>query len=314
MDCFARVFFPHLWLFHIVGAHINMANFSPEALYIKLSKLINTQESIETLSHWILFHHKHVRTTVKICQDYIMNEGPKQKLLTLFLINDVVQKNKRKDKNDFIEGFSGVLPSLLSHVYNRSDEDIRKQILRLVHIWEERCIFEKNDIEIMKNTLSNIQATQQKPSDETSSPKVPLSIPLISNVSFHSLEKLKSLKDPSALKSIDPNQLFDILFEAINTTSQNSLYGQLESFIPILKGDIFTKMNQINESRHSLSSENDLARLNEWKILLIQLKDSHQTFLTTLLEVIQGEELELSNISQLLQIIDEKISLSKNFV
>uniref|UniRef100_A0A8C6A7X7 CID domain-containing protein n=1 Tax=Marmota marmota marmota TaxID=9994 RepID=A0A8C6A7X7_MARMA len=43
-----------------------MSAFSEEALEKKLSELSNSQQSVQTLSLWLIHHHKHLRPMVTV--------------------------------------------------------------------------------------------------------------------------------------------------------------------------------------------------------------------------------------------------------
>lgn len=135
-----------------------MALFTPDSFRTKLDKLLPTQESIETLSHWLLFHHRHADSVIDIWNQYILQStlSIDKKLTLLYVMNDVVQKSKRKGQGEFAEGFCLVLDKVLSDpIWNDNDAQ-RQHLMRLISVWEERQIFPKSELNRFK-LLTSVQ-------------------------------------------------------------------------------------------------------------------------------------------------------------
>ena len=59
--------------------------------------------------------------------------------MTLFyLLNDVVQNSKRKNYNDLIEKFEGILKEIMPYL---KEEKIAEKVQRCLDIWAERQVF-----------------------------------------------------------------------------------------------------------------------------------------------------------------------------
>ncbi|XP_056177522.1 uncharacterized protein LOC115674855 isoform X1 [Syzygium oleosum] len=115
-------------------------DFDAQALAEKLSKLNNSQQSIESLSQWCVSHRKKAKQIVETW-DKLFNSSQKEKCVSLlYLANDILQNSRRKG-SEFVNEFWKVLPAALKHVYGNGDEHGKKVVTRLVDIWDERKVF-----------------------------------------------------------------------------------------------------------------------------------------------------------------------------
>ena len=126
-------------------------SFSATAFKFKLDTLLDTQESIVSISQWVLFHQKYYKESAKIWLNYITQDSitPAKRLSLLYLCNDVVQQARRKNKPEFINEFNKVLPDALSKNYG----NLNPKVDRLLNVWEERKIFTEDEIANMKASL-----------------------------------------------------------------------------------------------------------------------------------------------------------------
>ncbi|KAK8546494.1 hypothetical protein V6N13_067709 [Hibiscus sabdariffa] len=114
--------------------------FDGQVLTEKLSKLNNSQQSIESLSRWCITHRKKAKQIVETW-DKLFNSSQKERRVSfLYLANDILQNSRRKG-SEFVNEFWKVLPTALKHVYDSGDENGKKAVTRLVDIWEERKVF-----------------------------------------------------------------------------------------------------------------------------------------------------------------------------
>ncbi|KAL1450791.1 hypothetical protein WDU94_003111 [Cyamophila willieti] len=73
-----------------------MAGFTQTALLTKLEELNASQQSIQTLSLWLIHHRKHHSTIVKTWIDEVEKADDHRKLTLMYLANDVIQNSKKK--------------------------------------------------------------------------------------------------------------------------------------------------------------------------------------------------------------------------
>lgn len=114
--------------------------FNPLILMDKLAKLNSSQQSIETLSHWCIFHMNKAKQVVETWDRQFHCSPREQRLAFLYLANDILQNSRRKGA-EFVGEFWKVLPDALRDVIENGDEFGRNAALRLINIWEERKVF-----------------------------------------------------------------------------------------------------------------------------------------------------------------------------
>ncbi|XP_038884747.1 UPF0400 protein C337.03 [Benincasa hispida] len=114
--------------------------FNPQILVDKLARLNNSQASIETLSHWCIFHMNKAKQVVETWDKQFHCSPREQRLAYLYLANDILQNSRRKG-SEFVGEFWKVLPDALRDVIGNGDEFGRNAALRLIGIWEERKVF-----------------------------------------------------------------------------------------------------------------------------------------------------------------------------
>lgn len=116
------------------------SSFNGQILVEKLAKLNNSQQSIETLSHWCIFHMNKAKQVVETWDRQFHSSPREQRLAFLYLANDILQNSRRKG-SEFVGEFWKVLPDALRDVIQNGDEFGRNAALRLISIWEERKVF-----------------------------------------------------------------------------------------------------------------------------------------------------------------------------
>ncbi|PRQ45796.1 hypothetical protein RchiOBHm_Chr3g0495551 [Rosa chinensis] len=118
----------------------NNEGFDGHILSEKLSKLNNSQQSIESLSRWCISHRKKAKQIVETWDKYFNSSQKDQRVSFLYLANDILQNSRRKG-SEFVNEFWKVLPAALKHVYENGDDHGKKAAMRLVDIWDERKVF-----------------------------------------------------------------------------------------------------------------------------------------------------------------------------
>ncbi|KAJ4823202.1 hypothetical protein Tsubulata_015151 [Turnera subulata] len=127
------------------------STFNSQILVEKLAKLNSTQASIETLSHWCIFHMNKAKQVVETWDRQFHCSPREQRLAFLYLANDILQNSRRKG-SEFVGEFWKVLPDALRDVIANGDEFGRNAAQRLIVIWEERKVFGSRG-QILKDEL-----------------------------------------------------------------------------------------------------------------------------------------------------------------
>ncbi|XP_020221052.1 regulation of nuclear pre-mRNA domain-containing protein 1B isoform X2 [Cajanus cajan] len=122
----------HHRLFLREGKELKNMNsvFSEQILADKLSKLNNTQQCIETLSNWCVFHHSKSKLVIATWKNQFDKSEMVQRVPLLYLANDILQKSKHKG-NEFVIEFWKVLPAALKDVVKQGDNHGNHVVSRL---------------------------------------------------------------------------------------------------------------------------------------------------------------------------------------
>jgi len=121
-----------------------MSGFSEVTLSQKLAELNHTQPSIQGLSLWLLHHRKHYQSIVKVWYKELGNVKTEKKLAFMYLANDLVQ-NSRKKSPEISKEFGLIMKAVFSHLAAvKFESKTFLSLDRLVKIWRERQIFDKN--------------------------------------------------------------------------------------------------------------------------------------------------------------------------
>ncbi|KAF4388001.1 hypothetical protein G4B88_017034 [Cannabis sativa] len=104
--------------------------FDGPALAEKLSKLNNSQQSIESLSRWCISCRKKAKPIVETWDKFFNSSQREQRISFLYLANDILQNSRRKG-SEFVNEFWKVLPGALKLVYENGDEHGKKVATRL---------------------------------------------------------------------------------------------------------------------------------------------------------------------------------------
>ncbi|XP_048253429.1 regulation of nuclear pre-mRNA domain-containing protein 1B-like isoform X1 [Haliotis rufescens] len=131
-----------------------MSSFSDSNFSKKLFELNNTQQSIQTLSLWLIHHRKHSKTIVQVWHREIMKGKTSKKLTFFYLANDVIQNSKKKGP-EFTRDFATVLPDAVRIASKDADDKTKRSLERVLNIWQERGVYVKEFIRSMKHQLTS---------------------------------------------------------------------------------------------------------------------------------------------------------------
>ncbi|KAL1227442.1 Regulation of nuclear pre-mRNA domain-containing protein 1A [Trichinella pseudospiralis] len=104
-----------------------MSTFPEMKFRDKLAELRQSQQSVQTLSLWVIHHRKNDKEIARLWLETVLKERRPTKLLSLFyLVNDVVQ-NSRQDL---------------------------KRLVHILDIWQERSVYQLDVIQSWRSVLS----------------------------------------------------------------------------------------------------------------------------------------------------------------
>jgi regulator of Ty1 transposition protein 103 len=135
-------------------------SFSEASLLKKINELNNTQQSVQSVSLWLIHHRKHSHTIVKIWLKELINSTKSERKLTfIYLANDMLQ-NSRKKGYEYMTEFAAVLGDAIENTAKYSDEKVRFTLERILNIWKDRKIYPDEKIEELKKILHTTKATE----------------------------------------------------------------------------------------------------------------------------------------------------------
>ncbi|XP_045797276.1 histone acetyltransferase KAT6A [Trifolium pratense] len=242
------------------------STFNPQILVEKLAKLNSSQTSIETLSHWCIFHMNKAKLVVETWAKQFHCSPREKKLPFLFLANDILQNSRRKG-SEFVGEFWKVLPDALRDVIQNGDDYARNQAMRLVGIWEERKVFGSRG-QILKEEIVGRHAENNnrdvKPMNVKPTNVKPMNVKLRPSAG-NALDKIVSgyhhiyggQTDEDAVLSKCRNAISS-LEKADNDSNSGNLHGsavvnELQGHNAILK-DCIEQLTAIESSRAGLVS------------------------------------------------------------
>lgn len=139
-----------------------MAGFTQSALLTKLEELNASQQSIQTLSLWLIHHRKHHATIVKTWIGEVEKADDHRKLTLMYLANDVIQNSKKKGP-EYGREFGLVLRQAFASVGDvHCSEKTRNSLSRILNIWEERGVYDKGQIAGFRKAFSAALEPQSK--------------------------------------------------------------------------------------------------------------------------------------------------------
>ncbi|MCH0628965.1 hypothetical protein JNB11_03185 [Kocuria palustris] len=269
-------------------------SFSADGFSRKLEALQETQDLIVKLLQWVLFHHRNLRDIARMWAAFVEKQprGLLRKQLTLlYLCNDVVQQAKRKRKQEFVDEFALVLPTVFQRVYARLDLPTQGKVDRLISVWQDRVVFDLAQIALFKQAIKQLVLAQPlaaagPPATAAASAK-PAVVPELNHL----------------------NDLFGQL-NKVNTTAQGNLAQfnvQLKQYLPgedapnaplpkvwILKLNTLEKLGEM-----ATTAIKDQQRLK------LQIRSQLALMLKTLEEGVTKDDDKLADIALKLQTLDE---------
>ncbi|KAL5290304.1 RPRD1A family protein [Megaselia abdita] len=131
-----------------------MSAFTESALTTKLLALNSSQQSIQTLSLWLIHHRKHSQTIVNTWYRQLKKAPENKKLTFLYLANDVIQNSKKKGP-EYGKEFFNYLPKVFKYIGEEcTDEKLYKSLGRILSIWEERGVYDRATISDYRSRLN----------------------------------------------------------------------------------------------------------------------------------------------------------------
>uniref|UniRef100_A0A182J4F4 CID domain-containing protein n=1 Tax=Anopheles atroparvus TaxID=41427 RepID=A0A182J4F4_ANOAO len=135
-----------------------MSSFTETGLVKKLLDLNSSQQSIQTLSLWLIHHRKHHSIIVKTWLKELQKAPSAKKLTFMYLANDVIQNSKKKGP-EYGREFEHFLPKAFKYIAQSSPEPKTiNNLNRILGIWGERGVYEEGKIKEYSMALNGTEA------------------------------------------------------------------------------------------------------------------------------------------------------------
>lgn len=134
-----------------------MSAFTDTALTKKLLELNASQQSIQTLSLWLIHHRKHYANIVKSWYKELLKQPQSKKLTFMYLANDVIQNSKKKGP-EYGKEFGKILKNAFAHISETCFNDGRtlSSLGRILKIWEDRGVYDEKLIAEYRSALNMV--------------------------------------------------------------------------------------------------------------------------------------------------------------
>ncbi len=117
----------------------------------RLTLVNSTQESVQTLSLWILYHRSQHEHLIKTWFKVLKKSKPLHRLTLFYVANDVIQNAKKQNGLIYQQAFKPYLNSAMIYVKENS---IKKKVQRILEIWRERGVYDEDFVgELLKKLL-----------------------------------------------------------------------------------------------------------------------------------------------------------------
>ncbi|GAB2231070.1 hypothetical protein Droror1_Dr00027357 [Drosera rotundifolia] len=279
--------------------------FSEQILADKLSKLNSTQQCIETLSHWCIFHQGKAEVVVATWNKHFQSSQMAQKVPLLYLANDILQNSKRKG-NEFVTEFWKVLPAAVKDVSENGDERGKNVVSRLVKIWDERKVFGSH----AKN-LKNVMLADELPPPLEFSKKRSRGVKIVKRDSRSIRTKLTV--GGAAEKIV--SAFHSVLSEQSNEDGDMTKCKSAVNRVREMEQDVDLACRRATDPRRKALGD----ELEEEEVTLkqciekLKLFEANRLVLTTeLREVLHEQESELENIRTQMQVAQAQLEESNN--
>ncbi|KAK6020585.1 hypothetical protein OSTOST_13757, partial [Ostertagia ostertagi] len=127
-------------------AFFRCSGFSETAMRERLSKLRPQQDCINTLSMWLMHHHRHTDDIVQIWLKEVRKETNSSQIVNLlYIANDVIQ-NSRKKNPEMAVKFYSVLEPAFRHAAKISGPELDKAMIKTLNVWRDRQIYSEEQL------------------------------------------------------------------------------------------------------------------------------------------------------------------------
>ncbi|XP_055910127.1 regulation of nuclear pre-mRNA domain-containing protein 1B [Eupeodes corollae] len=285
-----------------------MSAFTESALLKKLQELNSSQQSIQTLSLWLIHHRKHHQAIIKTWYKELQNVPESKKLTFMYLANDVIQNSKKKGP-EYGREFGIVLQKVFAYIGdNCRNEKLLGSLGRILNIWEERGVY---DFKLIADFRAKLNRTAEQieppPKEKEKDHKEKKLKRTRSTSSSDKKEKVSKPEDGNGVTEIDlsphlplgeppePEELIKALMEIENSASSDAIVRERIANLPPEISEItcLAKLEDKDAAKALATQVNEAVQLlNEYNTRLASEMEE-RTKLATMLRDFQAEQKEL---------------------
>ncbi|XP_050725631.1 regulation of nuclear pre-mRNA domain-containing protein 1B-like isoform X2 [Eriocheir sinensis] len=244
-----------------------MASFNEDSLKKKLDDLNMSQQSIQTVSLWLIHHKKHAHTVVNVWYRELISATDSRKLTFMYLANDVIQNSKKKGP-EYNKEFGNKLGKVFEHLGGqRLDEKSIRGMNRLLTVWEERNVFDQEKVKLFQKNLNKggpvlkvkDSSSRKRERKEHSKKNESSKKPRRSSESSESSRLRKesegadttSPSTPPPSEPPEPEQLIEALQELENAATSDAVVREKIASLPDEVSDVshLSKLEDLNAAR-----------------------------------------------------------------
>lgn len=285
-----------------------MSAFTESALLKKLQELNSSQQSIQTLSLWLIHHRKHHQAIIKTWYRELQNVPETKKLTFMYLANDVIQNSKKKGP-EYGREFGVVLHKVFAYIgENCTNEKLLGSLGRILNIWEERGVYDSKQIADFRAKLNKIPEVTTAPA--VGNDKEKKLKRTRSNSSSEKKEKIAKSDESSGGNGVteidlsphlplgdppEPEELIKALTELENSASSDAVVRERIANLPPEISEItcLAKLEDKDAAKALATQVNEAVQLlNEYNTRLASEMEE-RTKLATMLRDFQAEQKEL---------------------
>ena len=131
-------------------------SYTEEAVTSKLTTLNESQDSIVTVSQWIMFHRRQAPKTASVWFARLRDSPTLKRLNLLYLANEVVQQSRARHKSEFLHAFEPLMVDASALAYERASQEVQGKVRRMVQVWRTRAVFDAGVVEGIERRLGEM--------------------------------------------------------------------------------------------------------------------------------------------------------------
>ncbi|KAK9467803.1 RNA polymerase II-binding domain-containing protein [Lipomyces arxii] len=241
--------------------------YSEDVVISKLSSVNETQESIVSISQWILFHRRHAAQTVKTWSKALADASNHRKLALIYLANEVVQQSRARKKEEFLNAFAPTIAETIENAYRLCPPELQAKIRRVTEVWRQRTIFNDSVLNDLDSRLSD--ADKKKPKAVVGGRRLGQGTPFASSLPLE-LSKLVTVQSDVSSQTVKTgvaitaaDKLYSTVTEADALPAPGEYAGQIETVLNLMTAAVDASELMLKARKEYISQLESLLSVNK---------------------------------------------------